>query len=581
MLCSLWGGVPVFVQDSAAREGAAEDSAAAQDAQLKPLSDSVRKAFDAALHGIDAQVATTEALQERLQHTDGPLQPVLRVRLVGEWSQLLGRAIDFGRQVRKQQSQGGDVAAYRTRAVDDMARFGRSAQAAHSGLWKLVGQPETSASAVEEARANYWLFDLIAASDRLIKQLVEAVDVGQSLGVDVSAQQRALREYLSERAVNNSVMLALAINEVKGRKAALAVMPGDAETQAKVAVAEREVARLADSLNAAVKIMSDAGIDTASYRQQVIAATGEISIDIFDPRVLLSLVEGWLRGFVDLALVKGPDLVFKLLIFIAIFLVFRKLAGIVQRLIETALERSQLDLSRLLRNMLVSFSRTIILSMGILIGLSQVGISLGPVLAGLGVAGFVIGFALQDSLSNFASGMMILIYRPFDVGDIVEAGGVSGKVRNMSLVNTTILTFDNQTLVVPNNKIWGSVIKNVTSQRTRRVDLMFSVSYSDDIERTEAVLKEVVSAHERVLSIPEPLVRLHQLADSSVDFIVRPWVRTEDYWDVYWDLTRAVKLRFDEERISIPFPQRDVHVYTDTPLAVATPRPAVESGGDA
>jgi small conductance mechanosensitive channel len=155
---------------------------------------------------------------------------------------------------------------------------------------------------------------------------------------------------------------------------------------------------------------------------------------------------------------------------------------------------------------------------------------------------------------------MILLYRPFDVGDVVEAGGVSGKVSHMSLVNTTFMTFDNQRLVVPNNNIWGAVITNVTAQRTRRVDLVFGISYGDDIEKAEKVLHEIVDAHEAVLDDPEPTIRLHELGESSVNFIVRPWVRTDDYWSTYWDLTKAVKKRFDEEGISIPFPQRDVHV---------------------
>nr|WP_277602436.1 mechanosensitive ion channel family protein [Parahaliea mediterranea] len=202
--------------------------------------------------------------------------------------------------------------------------------------------------------------------------------------------------------------------------------------------------------------------------------------------------------------------------------------------------------------------------LGFLMALSQMGISLGPMLAGLGVAGFIVGFALQDTLSNFASGAMILIYRPYDVDDYVEVAGVAGLVKKMTLVSTTIATFDNQILVVPNNKIWGDVIKNVTQQRVRRVDLMFGISYSDDIPRTEAVLQDVVTSHEKVLRSPEPAIKVHSLGDSSVNIAVRPWVRTEDYWDVYWDLTRAVKMRFDEEGITIPFPQRDVHFYQST-----------------
>jgi small conductance mechanosensitive channel len=130
----------------------------------------------------------------------------------------------------------------------------------------------------------------------------------------------------------------------------------------------------------------------------------------------------------------------------------------------------------------------------------------------------------------------------------------------MSLVNTTFMTLDNQRLIVPNNMIWQSVITNVTAQRTRRVDLLFGISYSDDIEKAERVLMDILEKHESVLDDPEPVVRVHELGESSVNFAVRPWVKTSDYWETFWDLTREVKLRFDKEGISIPFPQRDVHV---------------------
>ncbi len=148
--------------------------------------------------------------------------------------------------------------------------------------------------------------------------------------------------------------------------------------------------------------------------------------------------------------------------------------------------------------------------------------------------------------------------------DFVEVTGASGLVKNMNLVSTTITTFDNQTLVVPNSRIWGDVIKNVTAQKLRRVDLEFGIGYSDDVEHAERVLQDVVYSHDMVLKKPEALIKLHSLGDSSVNFIVRPWTKTENYWDVYWDLMREVKLRFDREGISIPFPQRDVHLYAQT-----------------
>ena len=253
-----------------------------------------------------------------------------------------------------------------------------------------------------------------------------------------------------------------------------------------------------------------------------------------------------------------------MLLFLGILLVFRLLSKLAQRLVERALRSSRVTLSQLLQRTLVSTTRNLVFILGLLIALSQLGISIGPVLAGLGVAGFILGFALQDSISNFFAGLMILMYRPFDEGDVVEVGGVSGTVSDMSLVSTTILTFDNQTLIVPNKSIWGDVIKNVTHQRTRRVDLVFAVSYSEDVSKAERVLRDVVSSHDKVLPDPEPTVRLHELDDSWMNFIVRPWVNTGDYWEVYWDITREVKMRFDAEGITIPLPQRDVHLQPRT-----------------
>ncbi|MEE9603419.1 MAG: mechanosensitive ion channel domain-containing protein, partial [Thermoguttaceae bacterium] len=156
-----------------------------------------------------------------------------------------------------------------------------------------------------------------------------------------------------------------------------------------------------------------------------------------------------------------------------------------------------------------------------------------------------------------------LLYQPFDVEDMVEVAGVYGQVKWMNMVSTTILTIDHQTLVVPNGKIWSDVIKNLTAQKIRRVDMVFGISYADDILHTEKVLAEIVKENSKILNDPEPVIRLHSLGESSVDFVVRPWCETEDYWDVYWDVTREVKLRFDREAISIPFPQRDVHLYEE------------------
>jgi small conductance mechanosensitive channel len=258
----------------------------------------------------------------------------------------------------------------------------------------------------------------------------------------------------------------------------------------------------------------------------------------------------------------------KLIVLLVILYVARALSRVTRRITEQATKN--VNLSKLLRRMIVATAANGVFIIGVLIALSQLGVSIGPLLAGLGIAGIVIGFALQDTLSNFASGMMILLYRPYDVGDLVDAGGEFGTVTDMSLVFTVILTIDNQRLVVPNNLIWRGVIRNITAEETRRVDMTFGISYNDDIPKAEEVLREILTSHEKVLEDPAPAVRLHALGESSVDFVVRPWVRTDDYWNVYWDVTREVKLRFDAEGISIPFPQRDVHVY-DTGTGVTPP----------
>jgi len=230
------------------------------------------------------------------------------------------------------------------------------------------------------------------------------------------------------------------------------------------------------------------------------------------------------------------------------------------RLTDAALNRNT-KLSTLLKLFIKVSVRRIILVIGFIVSLTFIEINVAPVLALIGAAGLVVGLALQGTLSNFASGMLILIYRPFDEGDIIEIDGVNGTVHSMTLLSTSIRTFDNQHLVVPNNNIWGTTIVNVTGSRTRRVDLVFGIGYGDDMAQAEKIMLEVVTRHELVLEQPAPVVKVNELADSSVNFVCRPWVKTENYLDVYWDITRQVKEEFDKQGVSIPFPQRDVHVH--------------------
>jgi small conductance mechanosensitive channel len=544
---------------------AAEDQPTSTPATVKATAKSKQntEALDQALNKIAAQQKAIKVLQARITKTTGIRQTALEVRLDKTWLNLLEQNLAFANSVTTEEKAGTKVDKYRKQAIEILASQVDVANTVIERIRSRIEFPDPGLSAAEQAAAYTKLYELIDSFLHAHDLLFQSLELSKQFGIDVTKQQSLLKENLAEQAAMGSILLEMAMSNVSALRASVSAVPNDTELKAKLSVATNHVRSLAARLADVLVMMNKLEMDTAAYHEQVLSATGQITTDVFEVSVVTNLLVGWGQSLWDAVIKDGPNLVFKVLLFIVIVFGFRKLADFVQKLIERALEKSHLQLSELLRRMVVSIVRNLIIILGVLIALSQIGISLGPLLAGLGVAGFVIGFALQDSLSNFAAGMMILIYRPFDVGDLIEAGGVTGKVSKMSLVNTTILTVDNQTIVVPNNKIWGDVVRNVTAQTMRRIDMMFGISYTDDIPKTERVLQEILDSHEKVLAEPEPIVRLHELADSSVNFVVRPWVKKEDYWDVYWDITRSVKMRFDEEGISIPFPQRDVHLYTE------------------
>jgi small conductance mechanosensitive channel len=215
--------------------------------------------------------------------------------------------------------------------------------------------------------------------------------------------------------------------------------------------------------------------------------------------------------------------------------------------------------------MLTGFVRNLtymgLLTFVILAAVGQLGVQTTSFIAVLGAAGFAVGLALQGSLGNFASGVLIMIFRPFKSGDFVEAGGTMGIVEAIQIFTTTLRTGDNKTIIVPNGQITSGTITNYSAKDTRRVDLVIGVSYGDDLDKVRRVIEEVIAAEGRVLSEPEPTIGVLELADSSVNFAVRPWVKSSDYWPVYFGLMESFKKRFDQEGISIPFPQQDVYLH--------------------
>lgn len=286
-----------------------------------------------------------------------------------------------------------------------------------------------------------------------------------------------------------------------------------------------------------------------------------IHLDIADTTSSWISIKGWIVSEEG-----GLRFVFNLLHFCGILLGAWFLSKVISSLLNRALILSS-NISQLLRDFLKGIVRWIIMSVGLIMALAALEVSIAPLLALLGAAGFIIGLALQDSLSNFASGIMILFFRPFDVDDVIDAGGVSGTVTSVSLVSSTIMTFDNKKMLVPNNKIWRDVITNATDVKTRRIDLEFAVNYDSDIMQVQSLLQEITAEHPKVLQTPEPMVHLHTITDKSIVFICRPWIRSADYWSVRWDLIQSIKLRFDEAGIVAPHLQQDIHLVADSRAA--------------
>ncbi|NRA43100.1 MAG: mechanosensitive ion channel [Pseudomonadales bacterium] len=330
----------------------------------------------------------------------------------------------------------------------------------------------------------------------------------------------------------------------------------DSSQEQVIKVTQEKFDIVSNSLKKVIHLMHLEELDTNAYQQILISTTGTITKDVLDLDVASSLLETWYQRLLKAIDENAVDIIFKLVLLSVIISISWLLAKLVARILHNSLSRSSVQANNLMQKMVVGLASRLILFLGVLFALSQLGISLGPVLTGLGIAGFVIGFALQETLANFASGIMILIYRPYDIGDAVDVGdGVIGVVSDMNLVSTTIMTFDNQTLILPNNKIWGDVIKNITNQQQRRVDMTFYAPLDQDIDTMMALFKACIHSDSRIKSDPEPIVKITEINLNAVVFLIRPWVNTADYWEVYWDFHAAVKRHYDDAGIAFPTQQ--------------------------
>jgi small conductance mechanosensitive channel len=244
---------------------------------------------------------------------------------------------------------------------------------------------------------------------------------------------------------------------------------------------------------------------------------------------------------------------------IVILIIGRILVGVLAKIVERLLGKAKTD--ETLTRFLIGLTRITLLVFVIVAALNTLGVQTASFIAIIGAAGLAIGFSLQGSLANFASGVMLIMFRPLKRGDLVEAAGSLGVVKEIHIFNTILTTVDNKRVIIPNSKVTGDTIVNYSAEGILRIDMVFGISYGDHIPKAKQILENILTADSRILNDPAPNVAVSELGDSSVNFVVRPWVKVEDYWNVYFAVTEKVKMTFDENSVGIPFPQTDVHLH--------------------
>ena len=529
----------------------------------------------------EAATATADdagELLERIKATDAELQEITRQIPEAEGEDLIILRSKFSElgaqqgndlfalldQIEERGKAGADVTLLEQQAQQLLRRSSRRLRSYISSFQDDLNQRSLQRAALTPLEAGDFEHRMAvdtARLDELYLALIKLTEEMAAAGISTADESEFLEQRLTDRGQNLLEVLQLTGKQLDANRELLKRAPDDSDLQATVFAAEERYDSNQTALLATIHMMSVLGMDYVDLEVRTLELTHQVTPEALEADVAVGLFQHRMRKAKTYLKEEGPSLLLRMLVIVGILVGFWILARLSRGFTQRALDKTKISTSTLLKESIVRLTGRVVMAIGVFLVLSQLGIDIGPLLAGLGIVGLVVGFALQDTLANFAAGAMILAYQPFDIGDLVETAGVLGKVSDMNLVSTRIMTVDHQTLVVPNSKIWGDVIRNVTAQKTRRVDMVFGISYEDEIPKAERVLKEIVDSNEMVLDEPESVIKLHTLGESSVDFIVRPWAKTDDYWDVYWDITREVKMRFDKEGISIPFPQRDVHLY--------------------
>jgi len=386
-------------------------------------------------------------VESKLAAANGEDRVILRKQIVDRQLKVISDVYALSDNVLKQEEKGLDASAFRQEAESGLKKTAPTIKQYIEELRKSIAKQRDERESLAPAELVAFEEKLAKEGsrlDELLKILCDHVYKMKALGLDASGEASYLSEDISDRAEILAGQIKLTLEEIASTKDLVKENPDNGDIQASFRAAQAKLERTTQSMQATVDVMKRLDLESAQYKQLLIQATGDITGDIFDTEVAFGLFQQWMDNLKTWAIDNGPRLIFKVLLFLLILVVFRILARFTGKVVRMSMASSKLQFSQLLQNMFVAVASNLVFLLGLLVALSQLGFEIGPLLAGLGVAGFIVGFALQDTLGNFASGMMILIYRPYDVGDLIEAAGAFGKVSHMSLVCTTILTVDNR-----------------------------------------------------------------------------------------------------------------------------------------
>ena len=390
--------------------------------------------------------------------------------------------------------------------------------------------------------------------EKLYSALVKnSIKLGQ-YNENVSLETSRAKELVKKQADTLSGLIGITKDKLLKLEKQISVVRNDSEPGKKlitdIALKNLEIKDYADRLQSMVNLLTEMEVDSSLYKKTVIQAQNTLTKEIFDKKVASHLFTEWWLKTKRWFSKQAPTIFSKTITFLSIIFLAWIVAAVVRRIIRGAFKRTRPNMSELAKNFIVSMSSKIIILIGLLIALSNLGIQIAPILAGLGIMGFIIGFAFQETLSNFASGLMILIYRPYDVGDKIRISGLEGKVSRMNLVSTTVFTSANHHLTIPNNKIWQDIIHNITSQTHVRMDLFFTAPFNAASDTVLEAITEEVDENAIVISDKEKNIRIFELEDSEVKYIARFWINSKDIDEAKWVISEGVKKRFDAKGIS-------------------------------